>query len=101
MKRIITRPQTCDMGSGFGIIEYESNATLGDILKFYKQTVKTWGTCTINYADGEILRKFDFDLYNNRIFYYHLSGWELDIKIKEVKFEYCFMGENLTIILDK
>lgn len=100
MKRTITHPQTCDMGSGFGIIEFEPNATLGDILKFYKQNVKTWGTCTIKYADGKILRKFDFDLYNNRTFYYHLS-WELDIKVKEVKFDYCFMSENLTIILDK
>lgn len=100
MRKVITNPQTCDMGSGFGKIEFEPGATLREVLEFYKNNSRTWGECTIQYKSGEILRRFDYDVYNNNIFYYNLS-WELDYKVAEAKFQYCFMGEDLTITLDK
>lgn len=98
MKKIVTQPQTCDMGSGFGKIEFEPGTTLRQVLDFYKNNSRTWGECTIQYKNGEILRKFDYDIYNSNIFYYHLS-WELDCIVTEAKFQYCFMSEDLTIIL--
>ena len=100
MEKVITRPQTCDMGSGFGKIEVEPNTTLRQVLEFYKNNSRTWGVCTIQFEDGEILRKFDYDVYRNDIFYYHLS-WELNWFVVEAKFQYCFMGEDLTITIRK
>lgn len=96
--KIIIHPQTCDMGSGFGEFEFEENTTLKDFLEFYKSNSKTWGSITIRKNDGKILRLFDYDTHNNNIFYYHLN-WELDDKLKEVNFDYCFMHENVEIIL--
>ena len=98
IKKIITRPQTCDMGSGFGKFEFEENTTLKEFLEFYKNNNKTWGSITIRKKDGKILRLFDYDTYKNNIFYYHLN-WELSDKLKEVNFDYCFMNENVEIIL--
>lgn len=98
IKKIITCPQTCDMGFGFGKFEFEKNTALKDFLEFYKNNSKTWGNVTIREKDGKILRLFDYDIYNNNIFYYHLS-WELGSKLKEVNFDYCFMNENVEIIL--
>ena len=98
IKKIITRPQTCDMGSGFGKFEFEENTTLKDFLEFYKNNSRTWGTITIREKDNKILRVFDYDTYNNNIFYYNLS-WELGDKLKEVNFDYCFMKEDVEIIL--
>ena len=100
MKKIITQPQVCDMGSGRGKIEFEPGTTLRQVLDFYKNNSRTWGECTIQYKNGEILRKFDYDIYNNNIFYYNLS-WELDYVVAEAKFEYCFMSEDLTITLKR
>ena len=98
IEKIIIRPQTCDMGSGFGKFEFEENTTLKDFLEFYKHNSKTWGNITIRKKDGKILRVFDYNTYNDNIFYYHLN-WELDDKLKEVNFDYCFMNENVEIIL--
>lgn len=100
MKKVITHPQKSDMGSGFGIIEFEPGTNLDQILGFYRKNSKTWGTCTIQYADGRILRKFDYNLYHSDLFYYKLS-WELAFEVKEVKLEYCFMCEDITIILNR
>ena len=100
MKKIITHPQACDMGDGRGYIELNPNTTLGQILDWYKNNSKTWGECIIKYKDGKILRHFDYDIYNNRQFYYKLT-WQLNFIVKEAKFNYCFMCEDLTIILDR
>ena len=100
MKKVITRPQVCDMGSGFGKIEFEPGTNLDQVLSFYRKNSKTWGTCTIEYANGKALRKFDYNLYHSDLFYYKLS-WELAFEVKEVKLEYCFMREDITIVLNK
>ena len=55
----------------------------------------------IQYKNGDILRKFDYDTFNNSIFYINLSGWQKDIEIDKVKFSYCFMNEDVKIILNK
>ena len=99
MKRIIDRPQTCDMGSGFGHYEFDQSMTLGDFLKYYSTTSDSWGVITIIYNDGRVLRKFDYDTYNNSQFYYHLS-WELEKKVKRIAFSYCFMSEDVNIELE-
>lgn len=97
IKKIIIDPQTCDMGSGFGKFEFEENTTLKDFLEFYRSSSKTWGCITIRKKDGNILRCFDYNIYNN-VFYYKLD-WELNYKLKEVNFNYCFMNEDVEIIL--
>ena len=61
MKRIVTRPQKSDMGSGFGYID-AVDCTLEELLDFYAKN-KTWGTVCIH-KNGEILRKFDYDTFN-------------------------------------
>lgn len=100
MERIITSPQKSDMGSGFGEYSFDKETTLKDFLEYYKNTCDSWGTITIIKADGDILRKFDYNMYNNNIFYYNLS-WELQCKIKHIKFNYCFMNENVDIRLER
>ena len=69
MIRNIIEPQKSDMGSGAGEYLFSDGTTLGDFLKWYKENSKTWGEITIIYNDGRILRKFDYDLYNNNICY--------------------------------
>ena len=98
MERIIDHPQTCDMGSGFGHITVSKDTTLKEVLTWIGQTRKTWGTITI-YNDKGILRCFDYDLYNNNIFYHHLSGWWYTEPVKEVTFNYCFMSEDIYIYI--
>lgn len=99
MKRVITEPQKSDMGDGFGIYEFEKEDSLYDFLEWYKQCNHTWGRITIFDKKGQILRKFDYDLYDENQFYIHLSGWEYDLSLKEIKFNYCFMCENVEIYL--
>jgi hypothetical protein len=101
MKKVITQPQVCDMGDGRGEIQFEIGTRLKDVLNFYQNNSKTWGICTIQYNDGKIIRKFDFDIYNNNIFYYNLYVWELDLLVKEATFSYCFMNEDLVITIEK
>lgn len=100
MQRVITRKQTCDMGSGFGKIELEPKTTLKQVCDYIVKNFHSWGVCTIKYSNEEVLRKFDYDLYNNNIFFYHF-GWESNLIVKEVKFDFCFMQENITIVLKK
>lgn len=98
MERIVDRPQQSDMGSGFGHITVSENTSLGEILTWIRQNMKTWGTITI-YNDSEVLRCFDYDLYNNNIFYHHLSGWWYNVIVKKVQCEYCFMSEDIDIYI--
>ena len=99
IREVITRPQMSDMGSGFGYVEGVVGAPLKEILNFYAENSSNWGTVCIHRNDN-IVRKFDYDTYNNNTFYHHLSGWEYQLTVKEVKFNYCFMNKDIDIYLD-
>lgn len=99
MKEVITNPQKSDMGSGLGYVEGAVGCTLKEVLEFYAKNSKDWGEVCI-YRKGNIVRKFDYDTYNNNIFYHRLSGWEYQLVVKEVRFDYCFMNKNIEIYLD-
>jgi hypothetical protein len=100
IKRIVTDPQESDMGDGFGEFQFENSLTLNDILIYIRNNVKAWGTITIFKPNGEILRLFDYDLWQRDNFYINLS-WELKFKVKEAKFSYCYMNEDITIKLER
>ncbi len=87
------------MGSGFGHIEIEENTTLEEALKWIQKNAKTWGVITIYRKNNSILRCFDYDLYNNTVFYHHLNGWNYKQVVKKVTFDYCFMGEDIDIYI--
>ena len=99
MKKIITKPQKTDMGSGFGVYEFSKKDTLLDFLQWHKNTGDTWGVISIFNKNNECIRKFDYDLYDNMTYYHHLSNWEYNLSLKEIKFEYCFMCEDIQIYL--
>lgn len=99
IREVITNPQKSDMESGFGYVEGAVGCHLEQILDFYAKNNKTWGTVCVR-RNGNIIRKFDYDTYNKNIFYHHLSGWEYQLTVKEVKFEYCFMLKDIDIYLD-
>ena len=101
MERVIIKEQTCDMGEGHGEWVFNKKVTLGEFLTHLKEQSHEWGTITIQYKNGDILRKFDYDTFNNSVFYICLSGWQKDIEIDKVKFNYCFMNEDVKIILNK
>ena len=92
----ITIPQQSDMGMGFGVFEGAEGKPLKEILKFIIENVDAWGVCTIA-NDESIIRKFDYDLFNNDIFYCDLTSWELELKVKEAKFSYCHMSRDMII----
>ena len=95
MKRVIDVPQKSDMGSGRGHYEDAAGLTLGEVLNYLDKNLHSWGTVTI--YRGSIIRRFDFDRYNGSSFYHHLSGWQYNCIVREVKFDYCFMSENINI----
>lgn len=97
MKRVIDRPQMSDMGSGFGHIEVPEGTTLKDALNWIRKNTKAWGLITIYRNSDDIIRCFDYDLYNNTIFYHNLSGWQYDYIVKKIEFSYCFMSEDIDI----
>lgn len=99
MKRIVDRPQMSDMGSGFGHIEISEGTTLEEVLNWIRRNAKTWGTVTIFRNCDDIVRCFDYDLYNANIFYHHLSGWQYHRTVRKVEFNYCFMSENIEIYI--
>ena len=47
MKKIITKHQKTDMGSGFGVYEFEKKDTLLDFLQWHKNTGDTWDVISI------------------------------------------------------
>ena len=100
MKRNIIEPQKSDMGSGYGEYTFPEGTTLGEFLEWYKKNSKTWGEISITYIGGDILRKFDYDLYNNNICYTHFS-WQNQLPIKKIEFYYCFMNEDVYIRINK
>ena len=99
MKKVTTNLQKLDMGNGIGYIDGAAGCTLEEVLNFYSKNSKTWGIVGI-YRNEEIVRKFDYDTYINNIFYHHLNGWEYEWIVKEAKFNYCFMREDLNIYLE-
>lgn len=101
LKKIITKPQVCDMGSGFGEYKWDGDCTLGDVLKQLEKDLQDWGTITIKLYNEDIIRIFDYDLDNHKQFYHHLCGWEYNKKVKKIFFGYCFMNQDITIILER
>lgn len=99
MKQVIDQPQKSDMGSGWGHYEIKEGLTLREALDYLRKNLKSWGTVTIYRGANDVVRRFDFDLYNNKIFYHHLSGWQYNFIVKAIKFDYCFMSENIDIYL--
>ena len=100
MKRNIIKPQMSDMGNGYGEYLFPKGTTLGEFLEWYKKNSETCGEVSITYIGGDVLRKFDYDLYNNDIFYTHFS-WQNQLPIKKIEFYYCFMSKDVFIRLDK
>ena len=98
LREIITNPQKSDMGSGFGYVDGAIGCTLKEVLDFYVKNNKSWGTVYI-YRNNDVIRIFDYDTYNNNVFYHHLSGWQYQFIVKEVKIEYCFMNKDIYIYL--
>lgn len=99
MKRIVTDPQKSDMGLGFGIWEFDKPTSLIEFLDYIKKNHKAWGEIVIKESDGSILRRFDYDTYNNNILYTHLNVWQEKAEIEKVRFNYCFMNEDIDIKL--
>lgn len=99
IKEVITIPQASDMGCGFGCVEGADGCTLEQILEFYaKNDDKSWGTVSI-YRKNDVIRKFDYDIYNNNIFYHHLYDWQYKLTVKEVEFTYSWMNKDIDIYL--
>lgn len=94
----VIEPQICDMGHGKGEYIF-SNLTLKQALKWFEENLNDWGTITIDFKNGDILRKFDYDLYNARQFYHNLNGWEYEFLIDKIEFYYCFMNKDIIISL--
>lgn len=83
---------------GFGHIEDCNGKSLKDVLNWIRESTFSWGELII-YKDKKIIRRFDYDLYNAKQFYHHLSGWDYNTPVKEVKFEYCFMKKDINIYM--
>ena len=98
MQENIIYPQQSDMGNGKGEYIF-SNMTLRQVLDWFKQNLHDWGTITIQFNNGDVLRKFDYDLYNNSQFYHHLS-WEYSLLVEKIEFYYCFMNKDIIIYLN-
>ena len=91
-------PQTCDMGSDYQIYEFTEETSLQETLIWIKHNLSAWGTVTIKTNNGEIIRKFDYDLYNDKQFYCNLS-WEKLKKVKKISSHSCFMSCDIDIEL--
>lgn len=99
MRAIIDEVQKSDMGTGCGHYDFSPNTTLKNALDYLKNNLKAWGTITI-YRGNTIVRLFDYELFNNSIFYHHLAGWEYNKKVKAIDFRYCFMNEDIYIYIE-
>lgn len=98
MQEHIIEKQTCDMGFGKGEYIF-SSITLKQALEWFEKNLHEWGTITIQDKNGNILRKFDYELYNSYQFYHHLQGWEYNSLVKKIEFYYCFMNRDIVIYL--
>ena len=97
MERVIIEHQKSDMGHGWGHYTGATGLTLKQVLDELHSTLKSWGMITIYKGSDDIVRCFDFDLYNNKIFYHNLSGWQYNYSVRKVEFKYCFMSEDIDI----
>lgn len=100
MKYCQITSQTCDMGYGKGKYIF-SQLTLKQALNWFEENLNDWGTITINFKNGDILRKFDYDLYNSHQFYHHLNGWEYELLVDKIESYNCFMNKDIIISLKK
>lgn len=100
MQEHIIEKQTCDMGFGKGEYTF-SNITLKQALDWFEQNLHEWGIVTIQYKDKNILRKFDYELYNSHKFCHHLNGWEYNFLVEKIEFYYCFMNKDIIIYLNR
>ena len=98
-KLIIDRPQASDMGNGFGHYKVIPRTTLKEFLKWFKENCKLWGTIKIIDRDGDIVRYFDYDTWNNDIIYTNMDPWQYNLEIEKIECRYCFMNEDITIWL--
>lgn len=98
MEFVIDRPQQSDMGTGFGHIENCENKTLREVLNWIKQNACDWGIITI-FSAGKVIRRFDYDVFNNHQFYHNLVGWHYASPVREVKYTYCFMNKDIDIYI--
>ena len=78
-----------------------SNLTLEQALNWFEENLNDWGIITINFKNGDILRRFDYDLYNLHQFYHHLNGWEYKLLVDKIESYNCFMNKDITISLKK
>jgi hypothetical protein len=118
MEKIVIRPQKSEMGSGFGIIQFEEGTTLGQILTWYKENSCSWGNVTIIVQDEEKVeyplaqkvlyyypkrelkvKKFDYNTYGKNVFNYNIEEKDNNFLVKKAEFDYCYMNENLTIYI--
>lgn len=100
MKYCQITPQTCDMGYEKGKYIF-SNLTLEQALNWFEENLNDWGIITINFKNGDILRRFDYDLYNLHQFYHHLNGWEYKLLVDKIESYNCFMNKDIIISLKK
>ena len=90
-------PQTCDMGFSYEVYECSEGTTLKEALAWLKKNKNSWGTITIQRKNGDIVRKFDYDVYRYNEFYTNLAGWESSFKIIEMTSHSCFMNCDIEI----
>ena len=101
MKRVITEPQRSDMGDGFGLYEFDKPTILEEFLKLYNNS-KTWGKFYI-FDNHKLVAELKFDgMTINKNGRYQPLQWDNKLlykTIKEIKFNYCFMCEDVEIYL--
>lgn len=100
IKEKLIRPQTCDMGRDYWEYEMTEDMTLIQVLDWIKENISAFGTITISFRDGDILRKFDYNLYheNSESFYYSFS-WEGKKIVNKMTSQACFMNCDFEIQL--
>lgn len=57
--------------------------TLKEVLNYLYENLESWGTVTIYRGSNDIIRCFDFNRYNDNIFYHYLSGWQYNFIVKK------------------
>ena len=101
MKKLIDIYQKSDMGSGFGIYEFDKPTILEEFLKFYNNS-RTWGKLYI-FDNHKLIAELKFDgMTTNKDNKYKPLKWDNKLlykTIKEIKFNYCFMCEDVEIYL--
>ena len=100
MKQVIDRSQMSEMGNGWGHYELPENINLMEVLGELRKSLKSWGKVTIYRGTNNRIRCFDFNLYNDKIFYHHLTGTDYNCIVREVKFTYCYMSEDIDIYVE-